>query len=187
MPVDSDLLSVVRRINLGCGPMSSAAFINCDRRMSPGLDLCCDVTRGLPFADGSIAAIVAVHVLQDLEWAALLPALAECRRVLQPGGWLRVLVPDLDRAIEACRRDDPAYFHVPDRDARSIGAKLVTQAIWYGSVRTPMTWDFIAEWLERAGFVRVRRLAFGVSDCPDPWLTSLDNRERESLCVEARR
>jgi SAM-dependent methyltransferase len=187
MPVDSDHLSVARRINLGCGPMSSAAFINCDRRMSPGLDLCCDVTRGLPFADGSIAAIVAVHLLQDLEWAALLPALTECRRVLQPGGWLRVLVPDLERAIDACRRDDAAYFHVPDHDARLLGAKLVTQAIWYGSVRTPMTWDFIAEWLARAGFIGVRRLAFGVTDCPDALLASLDNRERESLCVEARR
>jgi len=186
MPVASDDASVTTRLNLGCGPMPAAGFINCDRRMGPGVDVCCDIAYGLPFADGSVDAVVAVHLLQDLEWGALAPALAECRRVLAAGGWLRVLVPDLDRALGAYRARDHAYFYVRDDEARSIGAKLVTQIVWYGSVRTPMTQDFLAEWLGRAGFLDVRRRAFGESGSADVLLASLDNRPRESLCMEAR-
>lgn len=166
--------------------MPAAGFINCDRRMGPGVDVCCDLAQGLPFADGSVDAVVAVHLLQDLDWHALAPALAECRRILVPGGWLRVLVPDLDRALVAYRARDHGYFYVRDDEARSIGAKLVTQMIWYGSVRTPMTQDFLTEWLAGVGFIDVRRRAFGESGSADALLASLDNRPRESLCMEAR-
>jgi predicted SAM-dependent methyltransferase len=57
------------------------------------------------------------------------------RRILKPGGVLRLAVPDLDKAIRAYMKDDARYFHVPDEHARGIGAKLITQIIWYGSVR----------------------------------------------------
>lgn len=72
---------------------------------------------------------------------------------------------------------------MPDRDARSIGAKLVTQIVSYGSVRTRFTFDFADEWLRNAGFGDVTKQSFGASRVPG--LASLDNRERESLLVEA--
>ena len=80
---------------------------------------------------------------------------------------------------------DAAYFHVPDRDACSPGAKLVTQLVWYGSVRTPMNFEFIAEWLEKSGFRHIRRCEFRKTHSPYSELATLDNRERESLFVEA--
>lgn len=106
---------------------------------------------------------------------------AEAGRRAAPG------LPDLDRAIEAYRLGRAAYFHVPDTDARSIGAKLVTQIVWYGSVRTPFTFDFARESLQRAGFVDVTRQAFGRTGTSLAGITDLDNRERESLFVEALR
>jgi hypothetical protein len=63
----------------------------------------------------------------------------------------------------------------------------VTQIIWYGSVRTPFTTDFAAELLQRAGFVSITRCAFGQTVSGDPELHRLDNRERESFFIEARR
>lgn len=187
MPVGSDSVSAVRRVNLGCGPMFAAHFINCDIHIGGRLDVCCDLTRGLPFGDASIDSLVAVHLLQDLEWSALKPALRELHRVLRPGGWLRLLVPDLDRAIDAYRRGDHAYFYIRNEEARSLGAKLVTQIVWYGSVRTPMTFDFLNEWLRAADFGEVRRMGPGQTLSGDALLPSLDNRPRESLIVEARR
>ena len=49
------------------------------------------------FADGSFAEVYASHVLEHFDYnGPLLKALKEWRRVLVPGGVLRVSVPDLD-------------------------------------------------------------------------------------------
>lgn len=176
-----------RLLNLGCGPAPAAGWINADREAGPGVDLRCDLLQGLPLADACVDGIAAIHLLQDLPHDRLRPALRELRRVLVDGGTLRVAVPDLDRAIDAYRRGDAAYFHVPDEDARDLGAKLVTQVVWYGSVRTPFTWGFAEEWLLGAGFGHVARCGFGQTHSRHAALAALDNRPRESLFVEARR
>jgi len=173
------------RLNVGCGPDPPDGWLNADRQPGPRVDLCGDIRDGLALADDAVDCIAAIHCLQDLPWDAIAGALREMRRVLKPGGVLRVAVPDLDRAIDAYRRGDAGYFFVPDVDARSVGAKLVTQIIWYGSVRTPFTFDFAREWLENAGFRDVARCAFGETRHGDAGIVALDNRERESLFVEA--
>jgi SAM-dependent methyltransferase len=172
-----------RRLNLGCGPRAAPGWINCDLRPHSGIDICSDLRRGLAIASDTIDCIAAIHVLQDLGWNDIPPALHELRRVLKPGGVLRLAVPDLDKAIRAYLRGDSAYFYVPDRDAQSIGAKLITQIIWYGSVRTPCTFDSVEEWLRRAGFNSIVRRDFGASGIDE--LAALDNRQHESLFVEA--
>jgi predicted SAM-dependent methyltransferase len=177
----------MRRLNLGCGPHPPAGWINADWRAGPGVDLVGDIRDGLALPDAHVDVAVAMHFLQDLFWPDIPPALRELHRVLKPGGRLRLGLPDLDRAIDAYRRGDAGYFHVPDEDARSVGAKLVTQIIWYGSVHTPFTFDFAAELLEDAGFVDIRRCAFRETASGLEGITELDNRERESLFVEATR
>jgi hypothetical protein len=126
-----------------------------------------------------------MHVLQDLAYVEIVPALAELRRVLRPDGVLRAGVPDLERGIAAFVRGDSAYFYVPDDVVRTAGAKLVVQAIWYGSVRTPFTWDFAREMCDKAGYRDVRRAAFGRTTSVHPDIVALDNRERETLFFEA--
>jgi SAM-dependent methyltransferase len=175
----------IRRLNWGCGPRPAIRWINADRLSAPGIELRGDIRDGLSLPDASIDYAVAIHALQDLEYGDLVPALRELRRVLKPGGVLRVGVPDLERSIEAWLRRDARYFYVPDADARSLGAKLVTQAVWYGSVRTPFMWDFLVELATTAGFRRVTRCAFRETQSPWPDIVELDNRERESLFAEA--
>jgi predicted SAM-dependent methyltransferase len=174
------------RLNWGCGPQPAPGWINADIRAYEGVDLSGDIRDGLELDDHTVDYAVAIHVLQDLPWPDIPGALQELRRVLKPGAVLRLALPDLDRAIDAYRRGDAAYFHVPDTDARAIGAKLVTQIIWYGSVRTPFTFDFAEELLRAAGFADVTRCAFRQTASPFADIVALDNRERESLFVEAR-
>jgi predicted SAM-dependent methyltransferase len=171
------------QLNIGCGPSAFAGWLNCDLHARPGVDLRIDARAGLPIAAQSVDCIAAIHLLQDLPWNDIDPLLRELHRVLKPGGTIRIAVPDLDKAIDAYLRRDPGYFYVPDEDARSVGAKLVTQLIWYGSVRTPFTFEFLEERLCNAGFARIARAPFGVSRRQG--LAMLDNRERESLFVEA--
>ena len=175
-----------KRLNLGCGPYAKPGWINADHQRLDGVDLPGDIRDGLALADDAVQYVVAMHFLQDLAWGDIAPALREIRRVLAPGGVLRLGLPDLDRAIDAYRRGDAGYFLVPDRDVQSIGGKLITQIIWYGTVRTPFTYEYAEELLRSTGFTDIRRCEFGRTSSGFADLASLDNREGESLFVEAR-
>ena len=56
---------------------------------------------------------------------------------------------------------------------------------WYGDSRILFTYDFAREMLLEAAFARVTRCAFRETASPFPEIVELDNRERESLFVEA--
>jgi hypothetical protein len=128
---------------------------------------------------------VSIHAFQDLPYPDLLPALSALHRVLRLGGVLRLSLPDLDKAIQAYLQKDTEYFYIPDQDARSVGGKLIAQIIWYGSVRTPFTYDFIEELLLKVGFRFVVHCPYRQSETQYAEIVALDNRERESLFIEA--
>lgn len=173
------------RLNWGCGPVRPREWVNSDLEPGEGVDLPCDIRDGLPVADDTFDCVVSIHGLEQLPYLELDATLRELRRVLRPGGTIRLAVPDLDRAITAYREGNPGYFYVPDRDVRSIGGKLSVQMTWYGSTRSLFTYDFLEELLGRTGFRDIRRCAFGETGSADPTIVALDNRERESLFVEA--
>jgi len=56
----------------------------------------CDLSHGICFPDGSMDAVYASHMLEHLDRHAVPALLAECRRVLRPGGVLRLAVPDFE-------------------------------------------------------------------------------------------
>jgi len=174
-----------RRLNWGCGRHPAPGWINSDLKDGPGVDLSCDIRLGLPLETESLDYVVSVHALPEIPYPDVVPVLGELRRVLRSGGTLRLALPDLDRGIAAYQRGDGDYFLVPDEDARSVGAKFVLQMIWYGYSRTLFTQDFIAEQLERAGFDRVVPCSFRRTASLYPEIVELDDREPESLFVEA--
>jgi predicted SAM-dependent methyltransferase len=177
--------SGVRRLNWGCGEHVLPGWINADRFEAPGIDLVGDIRAGLPIESESIDYAVSIHSLPELPLPEIVPALGELRRVLKDGGTLRLAMPDVDRGIAAYLRGDRDYFLIPDEHAQSIGAKLIVQLLWYGHSRTLFTFDFAREMLVRAGFSSVARCEFGATQSGFPEIVSLDNRERETLFVEA--
>lgn len=181
----SEPVGELRRLNWGCGASGEPGWINSDQKEGPGIDLPCDIREGLPLPDESIDYIASIHALPEVPYPDLIPVLEELRRVLKTGGVLRLALPDLLKGVAAYRRGDREYFLVPDEDARSLGAKLVTQLVWYGYSRTLFTPDFIEEVLYSAGFREVRHCGFRETPSPFDGITELDNREGESLFVEA--
>jgi ubiquinone/menaquinone biosynthesis C-methylase UbiE len=175
----------VRKLNWGCGGHTAQGWINSDQKDGPGIDLSCDIRNGLPFEDNSIDYAVSIHALPEVPFPEIVPVLQELWRVLKPGAALRLCLPDLLKGIDAFRRNDHDYFLIPDEDAKSIGAKLIVQLIWYGYSRTLFTEDFIEEMLLKAGFSRVDRCKYQQTNTSHPDITVLDNREPESLYVEA--
>jgi predicted SAM-dependent methyltransferase len=178
-------VAFIRRLNWGCGPNPPGGWINSDRLAEPGIDVCADIRAGLPIESDSIDYVVSIHALQDLPYLDVLPALRELRRVMRPGGVLRLGLPDLDRAIDAYKRGDAGYFYIGDEEARSISGKLIVQMTWYGSSRMMFTHQFIEELLEKAEYRDVTPCALGETCSSFPEIVALDNRPRESLFVEA--
>lgn len=175
----------IQRLNWGCGSAGVPGWINSDRKTGRGVDLSVDIRQGLPLDDGVIDYAVSIHALPEIPYDDVVPVLRELRRVIKPGGVLRLCLPDVDRSIEAYRRGDKSFYFVPDEDAKSIGAKFIVQLIWYGYTRTPFTRDFIEELLYEAGFSRVVQVEFRQTSSGFEGITELDNRENESLFVEA--
>lgn len=173
------------RMNWGCGNDVRAGWLNADIKDLPGIDLVGDIRDGLALADDSLDYVVSVHALPMVSYPDLVPALQELRRVLKPGGVLRLVLPDVDKGIEAYRRGDRSHFLVPDEDVTSLGGKFVVHMLWYGYSVTLFTADFAEELLRRAGFSDVRHCAYEQSGTGLDGIVELDNREHESLFVEA--
>jgi predicted SAM-dependent methyltransferase len=177
--------SGVRRLHWGCGGHPEPGWINSDILDHPDIQLVCDIRDGLPLETDSINYAVSIHTLPEIPYPDLVPALRELRRVLKPGGVLRLSLPDLDRAITAYRNGERDYFLIPDDEVHSIAGKMIVQMIWYGHSRTLFTGEFIEELLLKAGFSKVDRCAFHQTASPFPQIVRLDDREGESLFVEA--
>jgi predicted SAM-dependent methyltransferase len=89
-PPVSDLL------NAGCGATFHPAWTNLDFRASAPSVIAHDLRKPLPFADASFGVVYSSHVLEHFSRSFAPVFLAECRRLLKPGGVLRLAVPDLE-------------------------------------------------------------------------------------------
>jgi SAM-dependent methyltransferase len=175
----------LRRLNWGCGSHPEPGWINSDRKQGPGIDLSCDIREGLPLEDASIDYAVSIHALPEVPYPELVPTLSELRRVLKPGGVLRLGLPNLEHAVDAYRRGDRDWFLIPDEEMSSAGGKLIAQLVWYGYSRTLFVPQFAEELLRKAGFAQVRHLGSGETASPFPDIVALDDRPLESFFVEA--
>jgi predicted O-methyltransferase YrrM/predicted SAM-dependent methyltransferase len=184
--VDLEALSIPR-LNWGCGHRGEPDWINNDTKSGPGIQLVGDIRDGLALPDECLDYVVSIHTLPMIPIPDLVPVLQELRRVLKPGGVLRLGLPDLEKGLDAWRRDDRSYFLVPDDDARTMSGKVITQLLWYGYSVTLFTEEWIEEVLDRAGYRDITHCAHGRSDSGLAEITALDNREHESLFVEATR
>ena len=175
----------IKRLNWGCGSVGEPGWINSDIKDGPGVDISCDIREGLPLESDSIDYAVSIHALPEVPYDAQVPVLKELRRVLKPGGVLRLCLPDIDRSIDAYRRGDKSFYLIPDEDMKSLGGKFILQLIWYGYSRTFFTRDFIEELLLKSGFSRIEHTSFRQTTSNYTGIIELDNREAESLFVEA--
>ena len=93
------------KLNLGCGKDYRPGFVNIDARSDVEADLVLDITRKLPFADGSVDEVLAQDVLEHLTPQQLSALLQEVSRVLRLGGRLCVRLPDIDAVISRFAAD----------------------------------------------------------------------------------
>lgn len=66
----------------------------------------CDITKlPLPYPDNSVNMIFAEHLLEHNSVAQAVAFLDDCRRILKPGGRIRICCPVLERLTPEAARD----------------------------------------------------------------------------------
>lgn len=150
-------------LHLGCGERITTGWVNVDAFVGDGVDLVWDLRRPLPFHSGTASMIYAEHFLEHLHYEEALAFMADCYRLLQPGGLIRLGVPDAEIYIRAYASGDRQFF----TDLRKLGGSarcletpmdVINQMFRMGGHHR-FAWDYetLARAMTETGFQRVTR------------------------------
>lgn len=154
-----------------------------------------DVTRALPVEDGAFAWAYSEHLVEHVTPEQALLWLKDVRRVLRPGGLLRLTTPDLERYVSAYAARDDAFFADHARRLAELGlpgmptrrAFMVNQIFQFWGHRWIYDADELAHLLVSAGFAKdsIRRCAFQEGALAEVSALDFEIRRDETLYVEA--
>lgn len=178
-------------LNIGCGDQLHPSLINVDYHWLPGLDLCWDLCRPLPFAAGSMEGVFSEHCLEHFSFVDAGALLADLYRLLAPGGVLRLIVPDAEAFLLAYarwRQGLPFAFPAPYQpvsDSDDFSPIMAVNSVFrdHGH-HFAYDFDCLQRLLQQHGFCEVRRCAFRQGR-HSVLLIDSPARQAESLVVEA--
>ncbi len=151
------------RLNLGCGPRYVQGYVNVEGNLFLKKDLWLDISHGLPYRDGQAEVAYISHVLEHFPFPKAVSLIREIHRVLGPGGGLRVVVPSLEKAVEAWARGDADWFPSWPDDFRSVGGRFNNYILCRDQHRLLLDRTFLFEILEQGGFVDPQVMDWGRS------------------------
>ena len=177
------------RIHLGPGPnwtKPNNHWINVDIDPKWG-DMVVDFQnfQGFPLKSDTTACIYGSHVFEHMStWVADI-VFSECYRVLQPGGVLRLILPDAEKSIReylAGNQDFPLFRRRRERAKARYNLEYTlfdclredflsraaqTALLGQNALAHQNAWDFasISSDLRRAGFSKIHRCDFKQSTC----------------------
>ena len=179
-------------LNVGSGGRGLPDWVNIEMIQMRDTTLCLDIRQRLPLADGSVARILAEHVVEHIDFRSDVPRVfRDWHRVLQPGGVVRIIVPDARRFLQAYVSDDKAAWQRLGWDVGNLPEDIFTPMhvinhIFHQGGEHLFAYDFetLALALRQAGFATVEQMAFMTSR--DPKLViDQENHAPYSLYVEA--
>lgn len=175
------------KLHFGCGPRILSDWVNVDGWHFPGIDFAADLRQPLPLSSRSCRLIFTEHVFEHIDIDFRMPVLREFFRILQPGGTVRIIVPDCKKFADAYIRGDTEWFKTglgwPTGGAEGLNRVFTTH-----THRFIDDWESLSSSLREAGFCRVEQSSFNASAIPELRIDSdAPNRIQQSLYVEARR
>lgn len=177
------------RLQLGCGTRPIDGWLNSDFSPRTLGAIRIDATKALPFADDTFAYVYSEHMIEHLDHQDGERLLLEIRRVLRPGGRLRVSTPDLGRLLALFRPpeerldDERRYIElIIDRHVDGVDPGVVNPVyVLNNNVRDwghRFLYDAptLRSALQQAGFEHIEQFDLQASD--DPVLRGLANESR---------
>ena len=186
------------RLHLGAGRNVLPGWLNTDYLGHfPGC-LRLDVRKRFPFPDASFEFIFSEHMIEHIMFGDGLHMLAECRRVLKPGGVIRVETPDLrfisslyDTPLDEGRKSY-VEFHIgvfKSDEAPSLPCVAINNAMRHWGHRFIYDEETLRKSLALAGFTAAACVSTGESTHkPLAGMRSRDwlpTNELETLAMEA--
>lgn len=165
-----------KRLNLGCGKYLIPGWINAD--LYRQADVMFDIRARWPIPDGRLIGVRLEHVLEHVAYPdQALHVIAECYRVLAPGGTVRVGVPDSEKVIRAYVEGDNAeYFRIARERWHPPEVRLPIEHVnyhfrdRYGEHLFAYDRQALSTLLSQAGFISIQ---------PAPFDHTLDREDRE--------
>jgi predicted SAM-dependent methyltransferase len=143
------------KLNLGAGETRIDGYLSVDRKINGGevYPLC--------IADEECDEVRASHILEHFSHKDVLNVLREWVRVLRPGGWLRVAVPDFSWICERFVEPETTPVQRSMLQMYVMGAHADVNDR-HGSVFDE---DALKDALEHVGLTHIRRWKSEISDC----------------------
>lgn len=193
--------SATPSLHLGCGVNLLPGWLNTDLAPELSSIVRLDVTRRFPFPDASFDLVFSEHMIEHVPFADARHMLAECRRIMRPGGGIRIATPDLAKITglySSPASAEAAAYLAWSRARHSISGPggdrcHVINSLFYGhGHRFLYDEETLAAVLLEAGFHTAKRYEPGESSRPE--MRGLEhhghvigeaNNRMETLVVEA--
>lgn len=161
------------KLHLGCGKRHIPGFIHIDAIDYPHIDHVATIDNLSFIADGTVDLIYNCHVLEHFKRREVAKVLTEWKRVLKPGGTLRISVPDFASLCEVYQRHGSRLELV-------IGALFGRQDYLYNIHYNVFDYLSLSRTLEETGFAQVRRYDWretehaGIDDYAQAYIPHMD-------------
>jgi SAM-dependent methyltransferase len=150
----------------------------------------CDARKLIPVKDRSADVVYSSHMVEHLDREEANGFLREARRVLCPGGTIRLALPNLRWHIDNyLKSGDGDELMVATKLGRRLSKSLLERSkVFFLGEREYHVWMYdplsLSKLLESAGFVSVISLPSGETRIPSPGPLDLRERSPESVFVE---
>jgi predicted SAM-dependent methyltransferase len=172
-------------LQVGAGPTRLDGWLSTD--IAPASDYVAylDATEPFPFECGTFDYVYSEHMIEHIPWSDGLFMLRECRRVLKPGGTLRIATPNLEVLIGlySANRDrlqDRYIKWITDTYLNGLkvynASFVINNAFRNWGHQFLYDGDLITLAMRQAGLVDIERCHFGESN--DPNLRSIESHGR---------
>ncbi|MCX7364599.1 MAG: hypothetical protein NTV97_22555 [Alphaproteobacteria bacterium] len=176
--------------NVGCGPNIRPGFVNVDADWRPGVDLCCDISVGLPVPDAVAGGVYTEHCLEHLPLSGAKAFLTDCHRVMAPDSCIRIVVPDLEMyarsyvaSLDGAAPTMPNEYFVNHTNV-NLPVALINELFYGPDHRFIYDFQALGEVLQQAGFSDIEKRSFRIGS-DERLLIDDAGHISESLYVEA--
>ena len=149
-----------------------------------------DAVRRIPHDDGEVDVVYSSHMLEHLDREQAIQFIVEARRVLRPGGTLRLAVPDLSYHVSNYQQTGDAdrfmcETHTVVESPKGLRGLLSMTLVGHRNHKWMYDGKSLCALLERHGLHDVRIMPAGQTRIADSGALDLFERLPESVFVEA--
>jgi len=172
----------IKKLQIGAGAGTIDSWLCTDIDAIWGKTVYLNATKKFPFKDDTFQYIFSEHMIEHITYDRALAMLRQCRRVLKPGGTIRIATPDLN-VLLALHTNEPDpmqkqyiqwitdrfLWWIHDYDATFVINNAFRN--WFHIFL--YDYNLLAKTMQKAGFTNITRYEPGQSQ--DPHLQNLES------------